>query len=79
MLVALMSHSHDGEPRTRSHLRLLRSSIMWSAILKPTMAESKGPIAEAAVSPTPVDEVRRLKSIETCLRRSHLAFSGVHR
>ncbi len=30
--------------------------------MKPTMAESKGPIAEARVSPIPVDQVRRLRS-----------------
>ncbi len=30
--------------------------------MKPTMAESKGPIAEARVSPIPVDLVRRLRS-----------------
>ncbi|MDD1720672.1 MAG: RDD family protein [Euryarchaeota archaeon] len=31
-------------------------------MMKPTMAESKGPIAEVRVSPTPIDRVRRPRS-----------------
>lgn len=35
--------------------------------MKPTMSESKGPIAEVAVTPTPVDQVRSLTPIEDLL------------
>jgi len=32
--------------------------------VKPTMAESKGPIAEVGVAPTPIDQVRRPRPIK---------------
>lgn len=35
--------------------------------MKPTMSESKGPIAEVAVTPTPVDQFRSLTPIEDLL------------
>jgi hypothetical protein len=36
-------------------------------VLKPSMAESKGPIAEAAVTPAPVDQVQRPGSLDDLL------------